>query len=191
LLHTSWDLTIATKQFFHTDTGGNRVDEGREAEYLQIDVRNRALAPKCVALDVIGHLWFMELDGSERCYLRARWGVPPVASTTTDPDAITLGPGRTASLDAAWKYPDADKAYGLNTEAMQIEPVTWQFDQLELPPGSYGLRVRVEATNTAAVECFFSFTNPGRGSLRIERVIMPAGPAPSAHRHDEVRPPTI
>ena len=168
---------IATKQFFLNDAAGNRITDGREADYIQIDVRNRALGPTCVALNVIGHLWFLDLDGSERLYLRARWGVPPVGSTTIDPDTIDLGPGRTASLDAAWKYPDADQAYGLNSEAMQIEPTTWQVDRFALPPGAYGLRARVEATNAAVAECRFTFANPGRGSLTITRTV--AAEAPS------------
>lgn len=143
----------------------------RPAEFIWLNVRNRATSAHSDAAGVLGHLWVYDDAGHEVFTLRARWRATPTPSQVapgTITDRLTIGSGLTEQLDAVWKHPDEAIAFGLNTEAITREPQTWQDRRLALPPGHYRLKVKVEGTNGPPAEATFGLVNPGVGSLTVD-----------------------
>jgi hypothetical protein len=153
------------------------------ADFLFLDVENTSIRPQADALAVIAHLAFESHDGS-RLFprLAARWRESPEVWQVGDPkrisDRIVISAGRTAQLDVAFKYPDEDLAYALNTEATASRD--WRNKALSIPAGSCRLVAEVAMANGGIARKTFEIENRGAGQALVIRSL-PRGRSPEGN----------
>ena len=136
------------------------------ADYLFVNVRNRAESPGSDAIAVLGHIRVYDEQGTERFRIRACWrqDVQLPNGKSVAATEVTIGPGLTEQLNASWKFASEERAWGLNNEAIAAAPGTWHDPRYVIPPGHYQVRVKVQGTNTGPSEARFDLANPGIGA---------------------------
>jgi len=120
--------------------------------------------------NALAHLRVHDEYGKEVFYLRACWRTPVILPDGTSKAAteVTLGPGMSDQLNSIWKFPEEERAWGLNNDVIAAAPATWHDPRRSLAPGRYRLQVKVQGRvheeNTRPVTRDFHFTNLGSGT---------------------------